>query len=141
MRIHFTDGQDPMLLDSLDGMNVLHEQLERFVGSEEAVLSLAADQSGVSAPYSELLAGLQIRKSEGQAYLQLTEQRWLLLTGSKENLSRYVSFFHFDQDEEGAHHHPEHVSVSGYIAQGSMSLIIEVDSDWVSEEWGPAERD
>jgi hypothetical protein len=98
--------------------------------------TLAADQSGTAAPYSELLAGLQIQKSEGPIHLQLTEQRWLALTGSQENLSRYVSFFHFDESEEGAHHHPEHEDVPAYIAQDSMSLIIEVDSDWVQEEWG-----
>jgi hypothetical protein len=73
--------------------------------------------------------GLQIRKSEGPIRLQLTEQHWLVLTGSKENLSRYVSFFHFDESEEGAHHHPEHENVSAYTAQGSMSLVIEVESD------------
>ena len=139
MRIYFTDGQDPMLLDSLDGMTALHGQLQRFVGSDEPALSLAADQSGTPAPYAELLAGLQIRKSDGPINLQLTEQRWLSLTGSKESLSRYVSFFQFDETEEGAHHHPEHVNVPGHIAQGSMSLIIEVDSDWAPEDWDLAE--
>jgi hypothetical protein len=109
MRIYLTHGQDPMLLDSLDAMNTLHERLQRFVRSDETVLALAADQSGTTAPYSELLAGLQILKSEGPIHLRLTEQRWLSLAGSEENLSRYVSFFHFDESEEGSHHHPEHV--------------------------------
>src|SRR5262245_28215770 len=118
MRIYFSRGQDPMLLDSLVGMNALHEQLLRFVVSDQTVLALAADLSGIPAPYSELLAGLRIRKSEGPIHLRLTEDRWLSLTGSKENLSRYASFFEFDESEEGAHHHPEHVNVSGYITQG-----------------------
>jgi len=73
MRLCFSNGQDLMLLNSLAGMNGLHERLQEF------------------------------------------------------------EFFHFDDDEEGAHHHPEHVSAAGYLIPESMSLIIEVDSDWVEE--------
>jgi hypothetical protein len=89
MRIYFTDGQDPMLLDSLDGMGALHERLQRFAGSDEPALSLAADQSGTPAPYAELLAGLKIRKSAGPIHLRLTDQRWLFLSGSQDNSARW----------------------------------------------------
>jgi hypothetical protein len=133
MRIYFSDGQDPMLLDSLAGMKTLHEQLVRFIESDETVLTLAADHSGLPRPYSRLLLGFQIRKAVGPIRLELTPQRWLSLSGSKENLARYVAFFQFDDSEEGAHHHPEHVHIDGYLAPGSMSLIIEVDSNWIEE--------
>jgi len=58
-----------------------------------------------------------------------SEQQWLLLAGSKENLAVYVDFFHFDQDEAGAHHHTESADRTGNVAPGTMSLIIEVDFD------------
>lgn len=79
------------------------------------------------------MAGLQIDKADGPIRLELTQQRWLWLSGSKENLARYVASFKFDRDEEGAHHHPEHVDAKSYIAYGTMCLIIEVDSDWIEE--------
>src|SRR5436309_1065073 len=65
MRIYFTDGQYPMLLDSLAGMNALHDRLQDFLISKDPILSLPADRSGPSAPYSELLAGLELRKGDG----------------------------------------------------------------------------
>lgn len=133
MRIYFTPGQDPMLLDSLTGINALHERLRRFVTSDETALSLTADRAGSPAPYSELLNGLRIEKRDEAVRLCLTQDRWLQLTGSPVNLERYIGFFRFDDDEEGAHHHPEHVSVAGYIDPGTMSLIIEVDTDWIEE--------
>lgn len=133
MRIYFSDGQDPMLLDSLAGMNALHDRLQEFVLSNSSELALPADRSGTSAPYSELLGGLEIRKTKAALFLSLTPHRWLLLTGSPQNLTRYISFFRFDEDEEGAHHHPEHVNEAGYMRSGTMSLIIEVDSSWMDE--------
>jgi len=133
MRIYFSIGQDPMLLDSLVAMNALHDRLRGFVASTQTVLALPADQSGTAAPYAELLAGIELRKGDGPLDLRLTPQRWLSLSGSQENLARYVEFFRFDDDEEGAHHHPEHANSAGYIAPGTMSLIIEVDSSWVEE--------
>lgn len=133
MRIYFSDGQDPMLLDSLAGMNALHEQLRRFVESDETVLTLPADHAGPAAPYSQLLVGLQIRKTMGPISLELTKQRWLSLSGSTENLARYVAHFQFDDSEEGAHHHPENEQIDGYLTPGTMSLIIEVDSNWTEE--------
>jgi hypothetical protein len=122
-----------MLLDSLAGMNALHNQLQEFVLSNSSQLAVPADQSGAPAPYRELLGGLEIRKTEAPLFLSLTPNRWLLLTGSQQHLTRYVSFFRFDEDEEGAHHHPEHVREAEYMSSGTMSLIIEVDSNWIDE--------
>jgi len=133
MRIYFSEGQRPMLLDSLVGMNALHNQLREFVLSNSTQLAVAADQSGAAAPYRELLGGLEIRKTEAPLFLSLTPNRWLLLTGSQQHLTRYVSFFRFDEDEEGAHHHPEYVQEAEHMTTGTMSLVIEVDSHWIDE--------
>jgi hypothetical protein len=118
-----------MLLDSLDGMNALHAHLQRFVGSDEPALSLAADRSGSAVPYSELLVGLHIRIRRGQSSYGLASSGVSL---DRESRVRHVSFFHFDKSEEGAHHHPE-LNVPEYIAKDSMTLIIEVDSGWIEE--------
>ena len=134
MKIYFSSGQDPMLLDSLKGMNAIHERLHAFLSSPSTSLYLEASQSGGAEPYDELLGGLEIRKGDGPITLSLTSDRRLRLIGSPANLSLYFSFFQFKEDEQDTHHHPEHVRTANYISKGTMSLIIETDSDYDERE-------
>jgi len=129
MRIYFSPGSDPMLLDTMEGMNALHERLGAFLSSSNMSIVIPASRIGNPEPYQEFLAGLEVIKGEGSLMLSLTPQRWLKLVGAQEYLARCFSFFRFEEDEEGSHHHPEYVEVEGYIAEGSMSLILEVDSE------------
>jgi hypothetical protein len=57
-----------------------------------------------------------------------------------ENLRLYFEYFKFSEkeDEEGSHHHPEYVLKNGkpkqsYLSPETLSLIIEVDSEWIDE--------
>jgi hypothetical protein len=101
-------------------------------------MELRAKMSGSPEPYQRLLRGLRVRKDEGRIRLLLSADDFLELSGSLENLARYIEHFSFDDDEEGAHHHPEHEydatgPLPGYMAPESEWLIIEVDSVYVSE--------
>jgi hypothetical protein len=129
MKIYFSPGSDPMLLESLEGMNSLHEKLIAFLASSENSIALPASSLGSPEPYQELLGGLEVLKGEGPLSLSLTPKRWLRLAGAPQHLAHYLSFFHFEESEEGCHHHREYVEVEGYIAQGSISLLLEVDSE------------
>lgn len=131
MRIYYSTPDELMLLDSLEGMNALHAALRRFLASGAASIRLDAEQWGGSEPHDELLAGLEVEKGRGPILLSMTPAKWLHLTGSPENLERYVSHFQFAED--GEHHHPEHVQGQGYISPISMSMILEVSSDWIQE--------
>jgi hypothetical protein len=131
MRIYYTPGHTPTLLDSFQGMNALHGRLKAFLSSGEESVRLEAEEWGDSAHYQELLGGLEIHKGDGPITLTLTPLRWLLLTGSPKNLQRYIGRFHFETDED--HHHPEYTQDEGYMSKDSMSLIIEVNSDWISD--------
>jgi hypothetical protein len=133
MLIFYSAGSDPMVLDSVDGLNALHKTLVAFLSSPERVIRLDADRSGSAKPYDELLAGLEFEKSEGPIHVSFTADRWLRAEGGKDNLSVYVEFFAFADDEDGNHHHPEYVMKEDYIHPGTMSVIIEADSDWVEE--------
>lgn len=134
MKIYFSPGQDPMLLDSLEGMNAIYDKLQSFLSSPATSLYLEASQRGGPEPYGELLLGLEIQKRDGPINLSLTSARRLHLVGSHDNLARYFGFFKFREDEQDTHHHPEYVRVANYIAKGTMSLIIETDSDYEERE-------
>jgi len=114
MKIYFSHGQDPMILDSMKGMNAIHDKLQRFLSLPSTSFYLEASQRGGSEPYDELLAGLEIHKGDGPINLSLTKERRLHLIGSPDNLSRYFSFFNFREDEQDNHHHPEYVQAANY---------------------------
>jgi hypothetical protein len=133
MRIYYSTPDELMLLDSLDGMNALYARLEQFLASGDASLRLEADQWGTPEPHDELLEGLEVTKGEGPTLLSMTPAKWLQLTGSPDNLRRYVSHFRFGDDEEGKHHHPDHMQGEGYVSPISMSMILEVSSEWIQE--------
>jgi len=66
------------------------------------------------------------------------DPKTLVLSGSSENLALYISYFRFGCDEEGNHHHPEYVwdaermqPKQGYLTPSTLSLIIEVDAEYV----------
>lgn len=131
-----------MLLDSLLGMNALHDKLETFLRSRDDVIDILADTNGSPEPYETLLYGLRVIKSDGPILLRLDDQKMLVFSGSSENLLLYISYFRFENDEEGNHHHPKYVwdverrqPKQGYLSANTLSLIIEVDSEWL-EHWG-----
>jgi hypothetical protein len=138
MRIFFSQQSDPMLLDSLEGMKDTYRRLTDFLSSPQAELTVAAERTGSPAPHDVFLPGLRIKKGDGPIHLRLTDDGYLSLTGSLENLSRYISSFEFDSNGEGKHHHPDYVTqngqpLRGYVAPSSMSLIIEIDSVRVAD--------
>lgn len=133
MRIFHSKKETPMLLDSLSGMRANYEYLMTFLQSAEWATTLEADCNGTAEPYDELLLGLIVEKSKGPIKLSITPNKWLNLSGSVENLAHYIGHFEFRDDEEGEHHHPEHMDVKNYISSDSLSLIIEVDTDLIEQ--------
>jgi hypothetical protein len=129
MRIYYSVGSDPVILDSILGLNNIYDSLKGFMLSAERILCLAADASGSPGLYNELLCGLEIEKSEGAVFVYVTPQRYLRIIGSVENLRIYIDFFRFAEGEESHHHHPEYVEVPGYIRPDTLSLIIEADAE------------
>jgi hypothetical protein len=133
MRIFYSAGSDPMLLDTGAKLNELHQTLVKFLMSSLIEISLPAEVTQSPAPYQESLNGLRVQKSQGSIVLHLSQDRWLELAGSKDNLAKYVSHFHFQEPEDGDHHHPDHAS---YMAAGSLGLVIEADSTWAVDSAG-----
>jgi len=138
MYIFFSPQSAPMLLDSFEEMKSTYRLLIEFLSSPKSTLTLSAKTKGSPAPYDTFLSGLRVTKTKGPIHLALTDDGFLDLNGSPENLSHYVASFKFGENEEGEHHHPEHAfrdgqSLHGYLAPESLSLIIEVDSGHVGE--------
>jgi len=131
MRIYYSMPDELMLLDSLEGMNALHAQMRNFLASESQSIRLDAEQWGSAEPHDELLPGLEIIKGDGPLLLTMTPEKWLTLRGSRTNLERYVSHFHFDKDDEN--HCPDRPPAGDYISPVSMSMMVEVCSDWIRE--------
>jgi hypothetical protein len=127
MRVYFSQGSDPMITDSVVGLNALAFRLAEFLATEDKRLFIVADTSASPQPYDALLAGVEFEKGTGPILVSLDSRQCLRVTGSIENLRTWCSFFVFPPDaKEGTHHHPEYVDRSEYIDRGTLSTIIEV---------------
>ena len=118
MRIFNAAVGDPMLLDSAQGLRLLHERLAGFLNSGAQEASFPALTSGVPAPYTEFLVGLRLRQDPQRSQLWIADDRWLELSAPSAELQKFVQKFVGLTD--GDHHH---------WYSSPVSLIIEAD-DW-----------
>lgn len=107
-----------MLLDTLLGLRIFHEQFGAFLKSSESRASFAADTSGSPEPYDEFLNGVRVNKCTTDASLIITPDRWLELSAPPAELTTFSNKLLFDTDSEHTHWYSKPVS-----------LIIEVDDE------------
>jgi hypothetical protein len=133
MRLYYSPASDPMILDSLEGMNALHGQLLAFLESDGTSLRMTANTTGPAAPYDELLPVLEFVKIGTSIHVFIAPDRTLTISGGVDNLKVYARAFRFSDGEETGHHHPEYVDRKGYISPGSLSVVVEVDSTYIAD--------
>lgn len=127
MRVYFSPESDPMITDTVAGLNALASRIAEFLDSEDRSLYLQADTTGSAAPYEALLPGVEFVRVDGPILVSLASEFGLRVTGSAENLRIWASHFKFSPHAvDGDHHHPEHVMRVGYIDSRTLSVIIEV---------------
>lgn len=127
MRVYFSEGSDPMITDSVDGLHSLAAKTGDFLNSHDERLVLQADTSGSPSPYDALLPRVELEKSHGPIFVSLSSQKGLCIVGSPENLRVWCNHFVFPSSAvDGDHHHPDQVHRSEYVASGSMPVIIQV---------------
>jgi len=117
MRIYYSSGSDPMLLDTRANLHKLGAELFAYLQSTATAAAFAADVDGAADPYDELLPGLRLQKTNAKVSLSLAPDRWLMLSGKPDELALCSERF-FVQEEDG------HV----HLYTGPVSLIIESDS-------------
>jgi hypothetical protein len=121
MRIFNSSSGDPMLLDTALGLRSLQNDFGAFLSSPNSATSFEAATHGSPAPYDKFLRGLRVSKG-GAAQLQLTNDGWLELSGSPQDL---LTFHQLLAPADGGHLH-------WYCEP--VSLIIEADDSWPGHE-------
>jgi hypothetical protein len=120
MRIFYSETGDPMLLDRETGLRELANHLSAFLGGAETRAAYPAEVDGDPTPHTEFLAGLRVEKvADGQPMLRISNDRWLELTLTPEDLKRLCSKVAVLDD--GRHTH---------LYAAPLSLIFEADSSW-----------
>ncbi|WP_027360815.1 hypothetical protein [Desulforegula conservatrix] len=105
-----------MLFDSIDGLRKLHKRFEEFLASSSQYIEFNAITASDPSPYDELLRGLRVIKNSGAAQLTFSNDSWLVLTGSLNDLTKFTKKLLVERD--GSHHH---------WYSNPLSLIIEAD--------------
>jgi len=103
MRIFNAAVGDPLLLDSAQGLSVLHQRLAEFLGSGAQEASYPALTNGDPAPYTEFLGGLRVRKDPQRLQLRIADDRWLELSAPSADLLKFAERLLVPTDH--AHHH------------------------------------
>jgi hypothetical protein len=110
-----------MLLDSVNGLRVLHDRFESFLASTSRMALFPAITSSDPDPYDELLSGLRVVKDEASNNLSISDDQWLVLSAPVDSLEQFCKLLSVERD--GAHHH---------WYSKPVSLIIEADN-WRAE--------
>ena len=111
-----------MLLDTRAGLRKLHLEFSQYLESSESEHTFHAQTNGSSEPYKEFLCGLRVQKNDKISHLQLSADKWLELSGGASELIKFRDKLLIEED--GAHVH---------WYSTPISLIIEADDDWPSE--------
>ena len=132
MRIFFSSDSEPMILDSVSNLNKTYAILQDFLNSEESTLKIKTIASGSPEPYSEFLTFLKFKKTHGKISVKLSEERGLIIAGSKNNLFKYIKTFIFKKD--GEHNHPEFSLIhEDNYKLGGYWPFVESDNDYVKD--------
>ncbi len=116
MLIFSSSVGDPMLLDSKRGLRELHKMVEQFIESSEQEASFRAITTGDPSPYEEFLGGLRVVKGTDSTHLSFSNDRWLVLSASPDDLAVFNKSLLVEKD--GDHNH---------WYSSPVSLIIEAD--------------
>lgn len=124
MKLYRTDDEA-----SITGtVSELHGIRNSLIGfNTPQALELHFDASGNAAPYEKLEATLVVKLGDGPANLYLDESLGLVLTGNKESIDVFSSFFDFEgNSSSGSHVHWDECCDSTYTNAKTISLVVSV---------------
>lgn len=134
MRIFYSKDSDPMILDSINNLNNIYSTLSAFIDSSEEKIHIDAIIIGSPEPYDEFLPYIEFMKTSGVVSVEFSDDKGLIVTGSKQNISEYIEAFKFDGNEDGNHHHPEMSLISKEsLNQSGLWPFIEADNEYIGE--------
>lgn len=124
MKLYPTDGE-ASIFGSVAELQEIRNRLEGLNTLEP--MELHFDASGSAAPYEKLEATLTVQLRDGPACLCLDDKLGLVLTGNKESVDVFSSFFDFEENStSGSHLHWDECCDSTYTAAETISLVVSV---------------
>lgn len=104
-------------------------RIEQLITDIQSSEIFETDQSANPHPYDYLLSSLKINVTKGSTCISINDND-LIVTGSKDNLQKFASFFHFNKSEsKDSHNHFEYFDGNKYVDPLSLSLVISIDDE------------
>jgi len=124
MKLYRKD-KEASITGSVAELQAIRNKLTDLNTSEK--LHLFFDANGSANPYEKLEATLTVELGSGPACLHLDDQHGLILTGNKESVEVFSSFFDFEENSiSGNHLHWDECCDPTYTAAETISLVVSV---------------
>lgn len=110
---------DPTLVDSISGLEALHEEFERFLGSQDEILEIPGDASFPLDENMKVLSGLRVIRRFPPASLSITPDNWVEIVAPQLEVRALAKKLLGLKDGEHVHWH---CSSASLIIQAEQSL-------------------
>lgn len=127
IKIRATKNENPEIeiVGNYDELN----HIEKTIADIKSSKIFEADQLENSQPYDYLLSSLKVNVTKGPTCISINDN-CLIATGSKDNLQKFASFFHFNKSKtKGSHNHFDYFDGNKYVDPLSLSLVISINNE------------
>ncbi|MCJ8330843.1 MAG: hypothetical protein HRT89_06360 [Lentisphaeria bacterium] len=109
----------------LQSLNIVGRIISDFLLESDCECTVYADQVADPSPYTMSAQQLIVTKSDGPAKITISEPDTLCLSGSVDNIERFLSFMEFDgQTPNGTHNHFDGLAGDGFVAEDSVETVL-----------------
>lgn len=115
------------ILGSWEDIENLRQEILKFITSEFQKINIQIENNINPQPWNFVATDLEIAKNNAPVQVHISENRVIIIEGSKDNLEKFTSFLSFEKDAiSGQHSHYEYYDGNEYVSLDSFPLIIEI---------------
>lgn len=108
MHIEYMGNDSYAIFNTVENHNKTHRTISDFlISKQKKIVFHSFKREPIFGESSDLLNSFEIIKNQNPIKVEVRNKRTLVLSGNPQLLKPFLDSFFFEEDEEGAHHHPE----------------------------------
>lgn len=106
-------------------VEAFRQEVLKFIQTDLKGIHIETEANIKSAPWDFIASGLQLIQNDESVKVSVTEDKVIIIEGSKVSLEKFASFLEFEENASiGSHSHYEHYEGNEWITADSIPLII-----------------